>query len=197
MAWQHEELTDRYNLFAVDPGGCRYDAVIYKPSTSVGGLNMSAELANQTDFENNYKTNSNYAIGVRAYPFATPDVQFAGEGVSGVALKNATTDIWIKLANAFYLSGGEYFTVGSVAGDTLQVDVVDKDGIYYPAGTVLVSPAYMKSWNIPPADGALFKFERSYSAKPPANVYLRFRYTSIGTVNDVKFYANIYLHKPL
>lgn len=196
LAWQHDDLEDRYNLFAVDPGGMRYEATAFKPNAVVVGIDPVQEAANVADFETNYKDHSNFAIGVRTYPFSTSDMQFAGEGFSGVAAHGAQTDLFFKLANGYYLTGGDYWTIGAAAGDLFQVDVVDKDGLYAPAGTVLVSPAYMKAWNVLPKDSTLIKFERTYAGKPPPGVYLRFRYTSVGGA-DVNFFCNLYLHKPL
>lgn len=196
LAWQCDNLDDRLELYAYD-GPKKYEAIIFKPGATAVGIDAIAEAANLTDFNTNYKSHSNFAIGNRLYPFSTPDMQFAGKGFKATFTKGQTTDAFFVLSNGFYLSGGEYFTVNAVAGDTLIVDIVDKDGLYTPAGTVLVSPPYLDSWNIPPKDGTLSKFERTYAAKPPPGVYLRFRYTSVGADNDVAFYCNLYNHKPL
>lgn len=188
---QFVEDANGYSIIGPDANGINWIVVVPK-QLSDGTTNPDA-----TDFEGTVKASCNFAVGTRPYPFSTPDMQFAGSGFNGTAAKNATTDLWFQLANSFYLSGGEYFTFGAVAGDTLTIDVVDKDGVYAPPGTVLAAPPYMTTWNIPPNDGSLTKFERTYAAKPPPNVYLRFRYVATGTVNDVKFYCNLYLHKPI
>lgn len=187
---QFAETTDNYSVIGPDANGILW--VVVLPKLLSDGVTPNPDA---TDFVNTVLPSCNFAVGSRTYPFSTPDMQFAGAGFSGTAAKNSTTDLWMKLPNAFYLSGGEYFTIGAAAGDTLQVDVVDKDGVYAPAGTVLVAPSYLTAWNVPPADGALQRFERTYAALPPVNVYLRFRYISVGAVNDVKFFCNLYLHK--
>ncbi len=61
LAWQNVDLGDRYQVFAVE-AGIQYESVIYKAPITVGGLDAEVELANQTDFENNYKTTSNQRL---------------------------------------------------------------------------------------------------------------------------------------
>lgn len=180
---QFTEDSNCYDLYGPDANGLIWHVRFNKSDAA--------------EFEGSYKSKCNFAIGQRAYPFSTSDMQFAGLGFHATADKNAVTDLWMQLADGFYLSGGEFYTVGAVAGDKMDIDVVDKDGLYFPAGTVLVSPSYMKDWNVHPQDYALSKFERSYSAKPPPGIYLRFKYISVGTVNNVALYCNLYLHKPL
>jgi hypothetical protein len=130
-------------------------------------------------------------------------MQFAGIGFSttfpkGTPLAPTVTDYFFKLANGFYLNGGEYWTNGTFTGDTLQVDVVDHDNILnYGVDFALITPPYMKSWNLLPMNNARALFQTVYAAKPPAGVYLRFRYSASGTAQDVSFYCNLLLHKPL
>lgn len=195
LAWQFDEQDDRYNLFAID-GEVRYDCAIFKANANVLGMDKEDEVASVADFEANYKAASNYAIGMRCYPFSTSDMQFAGKGFNDVAAAGQETDLWFELKDGYYLTGGEYWTIGAAPGDTLQVDIVDKDGHYAPAGTVLVNPPYMQEWQILPKDGVLIKFERTYAGKPPPRVFARFHYKSKGGT-DVQFFANMYLHKPL
>ena len=195
LAWQYDEQPDHYNLWARD-GQDRYEATVYKASATIEGLDREAEAANLADFEENYKANANFAIGTRTYPFSTPDVQFAGKGFDGLARHGETTDIWVLLADGYYLTGGEYWTFNAAKGDKMDIDIVDKDGLYTPSGTVLIKPPHMWDWNVLPKDAVLTKFERTYAGKPPPGVYLRLRYLSTGLI-DVDVYGNLYLHKPL
>lgn len=62
LAWQYEERSTRYIVFAVD-GPLIYKSIIHKSNSGLGGLDLAEELANQTDFEDNYKTAANTAVG--------------------------------------------------------------------------------------------------------------------------------------
>lgn len=195
--WQYREYDDRVDVYFYD--GLDYCShTIYKPSTTDSNIDPEQEAADLADFEANYKANSNFAIGARQYPFSSPDMQFAGEGFKATFPKAGTNDYFYKITKSYYLNGGEYWTSGTVAGDTLQLDVVDHDNLLgRGVDFVLTSPSYMVDWNLLPQDNARTLFKTNYAAKPPAGMYLRFRYTAVGQNNDVTMFCNLFFHKPL
>lgn len=86
-----------------------------------------------------------------------------------------------------YFDGIEYYTDGAV-GDSCDFQVVDVDGIAYPAGTVLEefgTGVYLLPNVL--QDIILYK------AKIVPGMYLRLKYTSTG-VSDVKVVANLFRH---
>ncbi len=117
--------------------------------------------------------------------------------VNGTATKNATTDFDWQMPQlqypagtdrTSYFDGIEYWTDGE-PGDYCDFQVVDVDGIAYPAGTVLEEFG-TQVYLLPNVlqDIVLYK------AKIVTGMYLRLKYTSIGTVNDVKVIANLFRH---
>ena len=86
-----------------------------------------------------------------------------------------------------YFDGVQYYAKDAEIGDTVKFQMVDKDGLVYPAGTIL--DEFGTDWNISPdtlEDIRLFK------SKVYPGFYLRVKYTSVGTVNDVKFMCNLF-----
>lgn len=162
-----------------------------------------------TDFLANVEPTCNWAIGVRPYWAATPDAQLAGKGFimpcdkATLLVPSKLTTCYIKWDWAHYTNGGEWWTVGSVDGDKMVVDFVDKDNLLNVPGfdannpTVLVTPPYFDEWNVVGADRVKSKFETPYAAKPPQGMYLRIRYYAIGQLVDPKLYLNLFKHKPL
>lgn len=193
---QYVDKGDAYLIIGPDSNGINWLITLPKLLDD-GSPNPDAD-----DFVANVLPACNFAIGQRAYPFSSPDMQFAGSGFAAVfgraPQQPQTTDFLFPLPNVFYLNGGEYWTVGATAGDTLQVDLVDHDNVLgFGKDFVLVKPSYLSAWNIVPLDNAHMLFQTVYAAKPPAGVYLRFRYTATGLTQDVKMYCNLFLHKPL
>jgi hypothetical protein len=89
-------------------------------------------------------------------------------------------NVWEEKFNANLLLCGGRYDIGPDAadGDYLEMEVVDKDGILFPAGTVLkkfVDHEYVSPnghWELLTNDGALI----------PAGIYVRVRYVSVGSV---------------
>lgn len=131
-------------------------------------------------------------------PVVAPGLQFFGQGFNllfpptTVAGTPKVTDLFYKFTSSTFLAGGEYFTVNASQGDTMQMDIVDKDGVYSPAGTVLGS--YLLAWQIPPINGVAAVLDTGLMAPIPPNVYLRVRYSANGTVNNVFFGCNLHTY---
>lgn len=165
---------------------------------------------NKIDFETNYKNSStkvnsiDIALGkildvgksgiVQTTPFSSNSVEFNGEGIFEVITKDTTEDVDFKVTYTALLNGGVLQAENAVAGDYFVAQVIDKDGVYYPAGTVL------KTW-IPKwyalVDNMKMDLTTPQAGNIPANVYLRIKYTSTGTSTDVNLIINYKLNKDL
>lgn len=197
---QYVEFDDRYDIFGPDANNINWSIEIPKFISDLKADGQTIDNPDALDFVRNILPACNFAIGTRLYPFSTSDMQFAGQGfvaIFGRALLTPTqTDFLFQLNDGFYLNGGEYWTVGSSSGDTLQVDVVDHDNVLgYGPDTILVNPSYLTAWNILSTNNVKNLFQSVYAAKPPIGVYLRFRYIANGVDSDVTFYCNLFLHK--
>lgn len=117
---------------------------------------------------------------------------FAGNCANGTVTKNTTGDIDFKLPETLKVSGGEILTDKAIHGDTLVVQIVDVDGIDFEAGTVLKT--YITKWG---HDSITQKsiLDNSYAGEIKKDYYLRVKFTSTGTTDDVKVVVNYYLHK--
>lgn len=109
--------------------------------------------SDKTDFETNFKSSSTKVdlipeaiskieeVGkseiVQVTPFSSNAVEFSGEGVYAVITKNTTQDVDFKVTHNSLLNGGVLQAVNAKAGDYFVAQVVDKDGVYAPAGTIL------------------------------------------------------------
>lgn len=124
----------------------------------------------------------------------TDKFDYFEEGINGTATKNTTTSLDYKISTEDkYLSGGELITENHVWGDWIEVQVVDVDGVYYDAGTVLKQ--YIKKRYLCPSDCCTY-VESWYAGLIKKDLYMRIKYHSVGTVNDVKVAVNYYLHIP-
>lgn len=86
-----------------------------------------------------------------------------------------------------YFDGIEYYCDGAI-GDYCQFQVVDKDGLAYPAGTVLEE--FGTNYYMVPS---VLQDIILYKASIITGMYLRLKYTSTGATN-VKIIANLFRH---
>lgn len=184
--WQHIEHSASYYLFFFD-GQTQYSYVMSKD----GG-------ADQGDWEDNYKSQSNYAIGQRPYSFATSDFKFKGDGVTFTATANGSSQADFKILTAgepgLYVNGGDLFTAGSKVGDYVKFQVVDVDNILgYGAGFVVEE--WISKWFVNPSGAQ--SVATPYAGKIPGGLYLRMIYQNTNASTDVSVAVNYYLHKPI
>lgn len=120
------------------------------------------------------------------------DFDFYGNGVSGVATKNTTTDFDLKVdKEECYCSGGEIIVKDAEHGDYIEIQVVDVDNIFgYGAGTVLAT--YLKKWFVDYRGKNVL--EVPYAGYIYKNLYLRLKYTSVSSIQDVKVAINYSFH---
>ena len=90
----------------------------------------------------------------------------------------------VKFDEDLRLSGGGYYVSStSNEGDYIEFQIVDADGLYYPAGTVLstfISTDYV--W-----DEKNFEVLMDDAVLVYSGLYLRFKYVSTGTENVVVY----------
>ena len=88
----------------------------------------------------------------------------------------------VKFDESLRLSGGGYYIPAtSHEGDYIEFQIVDVDGLYYSAGTVIstfISTDYV--W-----DGKDFDVQMADAVLVYAGLYLRLKYVSTGTENVV------------
>lgn len=183
LTLQYEESPTEYSIWAKEEQE-RYDCVIGKDSPPT---------VDQSDFESHYKTESNWAIGQRPYPFATGDFDYARDGVFEV-VDSDDFDIWFKIWDSgLYMDGGfMYCGEGFVFGTWAEMSIMDRDGVYAPAGTELkkwVRKSYIA------ADGKC-EIRTPYAGNPPVNTWLRVRIHRAGTAS-FPVAVNFNLHKAI
>lgn len=192
---QYKMSETQYHVYAWD-GPDYAECVLYRAPPYPIGVDEGDNATWLEDFEANYKSACNWAIGVRPYAFCTSDFEFAADGVFGVLSEwtDNHADLWLKIEEAnLYLNGGTLFIyAGFVAGDYASMAIVDKDGVYYPAGTVL------KEWvkkRYPKPDGTC-ELQTPYAGKPLINTYVRCRVTRADSSNRTVA-MNLNLHRAI
>ena len=112
------------------------------------------------------------------------DVQIRGIGFQFDAPANADTVYYWQIPEIMCFYGGKIEVNNNEFKDKIDIEIVDKDGIVYPAGTVLTS--YITNWNIP-KDGKDTIQDKSISDPIPTIFYVKATYkaTSAGNTREV------------
>ena len=124
-------------------------------------------------------------------PFEHNETDFDGQGKIFTAAKNSTTDHDMLIPAQRIINGGVAYFDKAVIGDTFTAQVVDVDGVYAPAGTVLNQ--WLTDWPVFPSKVSDMLIEQAGDI--PAGVYLRIKYTSTGATDDVKIMIGYRLYK--
>lgn len=133
-------------------------------------------------------------VMIKTEPFESPQGYFfRGTGITCTPVKNTTTNCDYKLTETRKITGLHVYLQNHCFDDTMKLQVVDKDGVYYPAGTVL--DEYGTDWHVDSTAESQGREQLNYAASIAINLYLRIVYTSTCSVLDVKLKANYYLHK--
>jgi len=195
-AVQFREDAIKYRVFAWD-GPDYNECEIFKDSPS--RVNFSPEQVDQNtswreDFETNYKADSNWAIGSRAYPFATGDFDFQRKGMFNT-VTTSEYDMFMKVwDDHLYLNGGTlYCGTGFTFGDWAEMAIVDHDNLLgYGVDFVL------KTWILSSYPDPTGKCEiiTPYAGNPPKNFYIRVKYHRIGEAT-VPVAVNFNFHKAI
>jgi len=142
------------------------------------------------------KDSSGNILSPMSHPFSSADgfsARFTG-GLSGIAVKTTTTNIDYKLTEERWINGIRLILEKHVDGDKVDFQVVDVDNILgYGAGFLL--DEFGKDWWVDSQLCTQPDVIVSYPARILANLYLRIKYHSVGTVDDVQVRANLFLHK--
>lgn len=96
---------------------------------------------------------------------------------------------YIGINKQSYMDGIEYFAKNAEIGDTMTLQVIDKDALVYPANTVL--DEFGLNWAVMPETAHSIKL---YKAKLIPGMYIRIKYTSTGTANDIYLVCNLFRH---
>lgn len=137
--------------------------------------------------------NGSDIVRIRAFNNAD-SLKFRGTGIAGTATKDASTDIDYKLTEDRFINGVQIFLKNQVWGDNLDFQVVDVDNILgYGAGVVL--DQFGTSWYVDPDTCDQGDLRVEYPALVLDGIYIRIRYNSVGTTDDVDVNANLFLHK--
>ena len=181
-AVQYEEKDLYYCVWIVD-GADEYMTKIKKSDPA---------SSDQTDFETNYQPKANEKTAIQTTPFAAGKVEFDGRGSKGTVTAGLIENVDYLVTDEMLINGGLIYFHNGVAGDTFTCQIVDKDGVYYPAGTVLKQ--WITDWNVFP--NIKQDLTTPQAGTIPALVYLRVVYTSTGIV-DVDVLVNYKLNKDL
>lgn len=176
---QYVERPDRYDLVLPD-GLIAWEITILKGT------------AEATEFLADYEPLCNYSSGINLSPFATDDYSArpAKSAIVDITGETANLDIKVTLANLF-TNGGKLVGENIALGDWITIQVVDKDGIYTTAGTVL------KDWGVMLLDpSGPNEIVYPYAGSPPINTYMRLVYHKggRGTVDPAAGWT-CYLHE--
>jgi len=155
-------------------------------------LNKGIEAENVTDFETNYKPYGNkspttkviqqlgkdsYNLNTRAYDF--------------IATKQTSTTHYFLLSSSqtIAIKGGVLFSDNSAWKDYIIVEIEDKDGVYFPAGTVIAG--YIQKWFV--FKSVVNEVDDISIAEIPAGLYLKVIYVSDNSATeDAKILLNLY-----
>jgi hypothetical protein len=108
--------------------------------------------------------------------------------------KTTTQDIDYKLTENLYLDGGELNTKDAEFGDKVTAQVIDIDNIL-GYGANFVVKTWLVEWGL--CNMGTCKILTDYKGYVLKDLYLRIKYTSVGTTNDVKVIVNYKLHRAI
>lgn len=126
--------------------------------------------------------------------FIKSTLNYSAVGISSLVSFSSVTNIDHRLADDVLLTGAQVLTNCATFGDTINFQVVDVDGIFAPAGTVLNQ--FVTNWQLKSDSQEQINLNINYPAKIYAGLYLRLVYTSIGST-DITVAINYSLHKVL
>lgn len=121
-------------------------------------------------------------------------LNYRGTGVSSTASAGTSTNIDYKMTEDRLILGVEAILNGHVYGDNMHLQVVDVDGIMYPAGTVLNQ--FATSWFVIADQQYQPGSNVPYPAKIFSGLYVRVVYNSTGIL-PVNICINYHMHKVL
>jgi hypothetical protein len=115
------------------------------------------------------------------------------EGIGGAVSASGITNIDAKFPEERWINAGRLYVVGAKLGDKIGMEVVDKDGIVSPAGTVLNT--FAKDLFINPESVFQLDYESPYVARLYSFLYIRIKYNAIDA-DTRHVYLNVVGHIP-
>ena len=123
------------------------------------------------------------------------NLNFNGQGKQALGITaGECTNIDLKIIDDCLLTGASIIVKDSNFGDKYTAQIVDVEGIFYPAGTVLLQ--FITNYGISSDIQDQGSLEVGYPAKIIGNLYIRVIYNSTGTINP-SILINYHLHKVL
>lgn len=127
--------------------------------------------------------------------FSSDLLNVNNKGITGIASAGTVTNIDLKLDDDNFITGGVLRTNTSTFGDHATFQVIDLDNVMgYGAGVILGQ--YCTDWYMRSDVQEQLNENTPYPAKIYAGLYLRLKYTSVGTT-DVQVSVMYRLHKIL
>jgi predicted ThiF/HesA family dinucleotide-utilizing enzyme len=117
-------------------------------------------------------------------------------GVQASIPNGTTQNVDTNIADDSLFRGVKLIAMNTTFGDTVSVKIVDVDGVYSPAGTVLSSPVL--NFNISTDQQLQADYESVAPFKILGGLYVRITYVSTGgLLSSVKIGADLFLIKVL
>lgn len=123
----------------------------------------------------------------------TAKVQPNTKGIKGIASANVTTTFDTQVADDSFVRSIELITNGAAMGDTVTVQLVDKDGVYFPANSVLAMP--VSTYNV--LNSNAIHYESVCPFKILGGLYIRINYVNTNALTTVNLGVNFILLKAL
>lgn len=125
--------------------------------------------------------------------FTSTNLNFRGTGILFTAAANSTTTSDYQMPEDRMITGAQMICESSTFGDYVVCQVVDKDGLYYPAGTVLSQ--FLSNWYVCTDSQRSEVTQIPYPAKILQGLYVRIMYTSTALLTTHRVAINYYYHK--
>ena len=118
---------------------------------------------------------------------------YRGNGLKVTATKNSTTDHDLKIIDTItWINGGELGYKNHVWGDYIEVQIIDIDNVLGGGANTVLDPFVKKRYLHSNSDYTSLILD--YAGKIPKDTYLRVKYHSVGTTNNVDLFINYHLH---
>lgn len=154
-------------------------------SNAVQGLNFLKSIGD-TDSDGYQK--------IRVRSFADTDgLRFRGKGITTTIPVGTTGYAEYSPTEDQYVNGVELIVENQVSSDYVKFQVVDKDGIAYPSGTVL--DEFASDWQITTDSQRQGPYILPYPALVYSWMYVRVVYVSTGSGSDPVLKANLFMHR--
>lgn len=115
-------------------------------------------------------------------------------GATGTAAHGATTNIDTLISDDSFIRSIEIITKTANFGDTLTIEVIDKDAVYFSANTVVSTP--VTNYNLIADQQSQISYDSAAPYKILGGLYVRVIYTSTGGT-DVSVSVNYIFIKAL